>query len=167
MTKTTEAIRERLLTATGLDKLRNQIELTITSEGLRIELVERTGSSFFASGSSVLLGESENILRIIAAELQPLPNDLMIEGHTDRLPYVDGAHYGNWELSSDRANAARRVIASTKISTNRIQGVRGFADTRLHVKDNPLDPRNRRISLVVRSQAAVALEEAVNGSISR
>ena len=167
LTRAAEAIREKLLAATGLDKLKDQIELTITAEGLRIELVERTGSSFFDSGSAVLRGESENILRIIATELQPLPNDLVIEGHTDRQPYANDARYGNWELSSDRANAARRVIAGTKIATNRIQGVRGFADTRLHVQNDPLDPRNRRISLVVRSQAAVALEQAVTGQVSR
>ncbi len=132
---------------------------------MRIELVERAGSSFFDSGSAALRGESENILRIIAQELQPLPNDVVIEGHTDRQPYANDARYGNWELSSDRANAARRVIAATNISTNRIQGVRGFADTRLHIKDDPLDPRNRRISLVVRSQAVVALEESVTGPV--
>jgi chemotaxis protein MotB len=164
LTKAAEAIREKLLNATGLDKLRDQIELTVTAEGLRIELVERTGSSFFDSGSAALRGEAESILRIIAGELQPLPNELLIEGHTDQQPYASGAHYGNWELSSDRANAARRVVAQTNIPTNRIQGVRGFADTRLHIKDDPLDPRNRRISLVVRSQAAVALEESITGA---
>jgi chemotaxis protein MotB len=124
LTKAAEAIREKLLNATGLDKLRDQIELTVTAEGLRIELVERTGSSFFDSGSAALRGEAENILRIITTELQPLPNELLIEGHTDRQPYASGARYGNWELSTDRANAARRVIAETNIETNRIQGVR-------------------------------------------
>jgi chemotaxis protein MotB len=161
LTRAAEAIRERLLSASGLSALRDQIELTITAEGLRIELVERTGSSFFDSGSAVLRGESVNILRIIAAELKPLPNDLVVEGHTDRQPYANDARYGNWELSTDRANAARRAIESAEFPANRMQGVRGFADTRLHIKDNPFDPRNRRISIVVRSQAAVALEEAV------
>lgn len=163
LTKAADMIREKLLGATGLSGLRDQIELTITSEGLRIELVERTGSSFFDSGSADLKGESENILRIIATELKNLPNELMLEGHTDRQPYASGAKYGNWELSSDRANAARRAMEHDILPGGRIQGVRGFADTRLHVKEDPLDPRNRRISIVVRSQAAVALEDAVLG----
>jgi chemotaxis protein MotB len=166
LSRAAEAIRERLLTATGLSSLRDQIELTITAEGLRIELVERTGSSFFDSGSAVLRGESVNILKIIATELKPLPNDLVLEGHTDRQPYANDARYGNWELSADRANAARRAIEGAEFPAKRVQGVRGFADTRLHIKDNPYDPRNRRISLVVRSQAAVALEEAVTGRIN-
>ena len=130
--------------------------MTITAEGLRIELVERTGSSFFDSGSAVLRGESEDPAdhRLRA---EPLPNDVVLEGHTDGREYADDARYGNWELSVDRANAARRAMEGAEFPAKRVQGVRGFADRRLHIKDDPYDPRNRRVSLVVRSQAAVAL----------
>jgi chemotaxis protein MotB len=130
-------------------------------EGLRIELVERSGSSFFDSGSAVLRGESENILRVVAGELDQLPNDLMIEGHTDRQQFANAERYGNWELSADRANAARRAMEHAGLAPSRVQGVRGFADTHLHLEDNPLDPRNRRVSLVVRSHAAAQLEQSV------
>jgi chemotaxis protein MotB len=157
-----EQIRKKLMNAPGIATLRDQIEMTLTSEGLRVELVERAGSSFFDSGSSVLRGESTQILGIIARELKELPNDIVLEGHTDSRPYANGEHgYGNWELSSDRANAARRAVQTAGIVAEQIKTVRGFADRQLHVQDQPLDPRNRRVSIVVRSSAAAALESAL------
>jgi len=156
-----EQIRQQLMAAAGIATLRDQIEFTFTAEGLRIELIERTGSSFFASGSAQLRGESVRILSIIAAELGKLSNDVVIEGHTDRHAFTNGDRYGNWELSSDRANAARREMEGRGLKAGQVQTVRGFAATQLHVKDAPLDPRNRRVSIVVRSQAAVALESAM------
>jgi len=154
-------IREQLMQAPGIATLRDQIEFTLTSEGLRIELIERAGSSFFDSGSALLRGESIRILTIIAGELGKLANDLAVEGHTDRRAYANGNGYGNWELSSDRANSARREMERGGLKPGQVQTVRGFAATQLHRKDDPLDPRNRRVSIVVRSQAAVALESAL------
>jgi chemotaxis protein MotB len=159
-----EHIRERLAQSPGLATLADQIEFTITSEGLKIDLVERADSSFFDSGSAELRGESERILQIIAGELARLENDVVLEGHTDRRPYADGARYGNWELSADRANAARRAMQRAGLNENQVRGVRGFADTQLRLADDPLDPRNRRVSIVVRSHAATALDAAVQAS---
>jgi chemotaxis protein MotB len=156
-----EHIREQLMKAPGIATLRDQIEFTFTSEGLRIELIEGAGSSFFDSGSALLRGESVRILSIIAEELGKLSNDLVMEGHTDQRAYANGDRYGNWELSVDRANAARREMEHSGLKVGQVQTVRGFAATQLHVKDAPLDPRNRRVSIVVRSQAAVALESAL------
>jgi chemotaxis protein MotB len=157
-----EQIRKELENAPGIATLRDQIEFTLTAEGLRIELVERAGSSFFDSGSSVLRGESIKILGIIATELTTLPNDIALEGHTDSRQYAGGGtRYGNWELSADRANAARREMQSGGIKGEQITTVRGFADKQLHIQGEPLDPRNRRVSIVVRSQAAAALETAL------
>ncbi len=156
-----EQIRKQLENAPNIATLRDQIEFTFTAEGLRIELVERSGSSFFDSGSAMLRGESVRILAIIAAELQTLPNDIALEGHTDSRPYASGNGYGNWELSADRANAARRVMQSNGIKAEQVTTVRGFADRQLHLPAEPLDPRNRRVSIVVRSQAAAALETAL------
>jgi chemotaxis protein MotB len=141
--------------------LRDQVELTITTEGLRIELVERDGSSFFDNGSAVLRGESVRILTVIAGEIGKLQNDVVIEGHTDSRQYANGDRYGNWELSSDRANAARRVMLVQGLRVGQLRAVRGFADNDLRFANNPLDPRNRRVSIVVRSQAAAQLESAV------
>jgi chemotaxis protein MotB len=141
--------------------LRDQVELSVTSEGLRIELVEQNGSSFFDSGSAVLRGESIKILSVIAREIGTLRNDVVIEGHTDSRQYANGERYGNWELSSDRANAARRVMLEEGLRDGQLRAVRGFAENDLRIPDQPLDPRNRRVSIVVRSQAVADLERAV------
>ena len=98
---------------------------------------------------------------VVAGELGRLANDLVIEGHTDSRPFASGERYGNWELSADRANAARRVMEAHGLGPKQLRTVRGFADTQLHLPDQPMDPRNRRISIVVRSQAAASLENAV------
>jgi chemotaxis protein MotB len=153
-----ERIKQSLTKVPEFKTLRDQIEFVVTSEGLRIELVERSGSSFFDSGSAVLRGESERILTVIAGELGHLQNDVVIEGHTDSRPFSNGERYGNWELSADRANAARRVMEGHGLGARQVRAVRGFADTALHIKDS-LDPRNRRVSIVVRSQAAASLEQ--------
>ena len=142
-------------------KLREQIEMKMTSEGLRIDLVDRTGSSFFDSGSAVLRGEAAKILNVIAQEVGRLQNDVVVEGHTDSAPYGVGASYGNWELSADRANAARRQMEHGGMAAGQVQAVRGFADTQLHMPSAPLDPRNRRVSIVVRTKAAAAQESGV------
>jgi chemotaxis protein MotB len=156
-----EHIKARLVTGKEFGALRDQIEVTVTAEGLRIELVERTGSSFFDTGSAVLRGESQQILSVISAELTKLPNDVIVEGHTDSRPFAGGSQdYGNWELSVDRANAARRIMMRSGIQTEQLRAVRGFADTQLHVPSDPLDPRNRRVSIVVRSQTAKALDHS-------
>ena len=156
-----EHVRRKLAEMPNLSELRDQIELKITSEGLRIELVERQGSSFFDSGSAALLGESERILSVIAKELSQLQNEVVVEGHTDSRSYNNGGGYTNWELSADRANAARRVMERAGLNIGQVRGVRGFADTQLRVPETPLDPRNRRISIVVRSQAATRVEQAL------
>ena len=146
--------------------LRDQVELSVTSEGLRIELVERNGSSFFDSGSAVLRGESVKILSVIAREIGTLQNDVVLEGHTDSRQYANGERYGNWELSSDRANAARRVMLVEGLRPGQLRAVRGFADNDLRVPDQPLDPRNRRVSIVVRSQSAAQLESAIRQGLA-
>ena len=160
-----EHIKSSFSKVQEFQSLRDQVEFSVTAEGLRIELVDRSGSSFFDNGSSVLLGESERILSVIATEVGKLANDVVIEGHTDSRRYTNGdLHYGNWDLSSERANAARRVMAEHGLRTGQIRAVRGFADTELRIPDDPLDPRNRRVSIVVRSQSAVALEGALRAS---
>ncbi len=156
-----EHIKDTLLKREELSTLRDQIDFAVSSEGLRMELVEKTGSSFFDSGSPVLRGEAEKILLVIAEEIGKLGNDVVIEGHTDSRPYATAEKYGNWELSADRANAAQRAMVAGGLHDGQLRAVRGFADTDLRYKDNPYDPRNRRVSIVVRSQVASAVELAV------
>lgn len=161
LVRAADQIHRGLSQLPGFAQLRNQVEFAVTTEGLRIELVDHNGSSFFDSGSSVLLGESEKILSIIALEVSQFVNDVVIEGHTDSLPYSNGQRYTNWELSTDRANAARRVMIGSGLRADQISAVRGFADTELRVPDDSTDARNRRVSIVVRSPSAREFERSL------
>jgi chemotaxis protein MotB len=143
--KIEEAIRQM----NDLKALQNQIQITITPEGLRIELLETKDGTFFNSGSATLNGNGQELLEMLAGQLGGLPNRILIEGHTDAAPYATPNGYGNWELSSDRANAARRVMQSSGLRSNQVSQVRGYADQKLRVPEDPLDPSNRRISLIV------------------
>jgi chemotaxis protein MotB len=155
-------IHKGLSALPGFAQLKNQIEFAVTTEGLRIELVDNSGSSFFDSGSSVLRGESEKILSVIATEISAFTNDVVIEGHTDSRPYTaNGRQYTNWELSSDRAHAARRVMLASGLRADQISAVRGFADRELRVPEDSTDPRNRRVSIVVRSPSAREFEQSL------
>ena len=149
-----EHIKEHITKLGTGGRLHGQVEVSVTAEGLLIELVDRSQSSFFNTGSAVLLGESEQILAGIAQEISKLKNDVFVEGHTDSAAYVQGRVYDNWNLSADRANAARRVLTANGLRTGQLKGIRGFADTVLRYKTEPLNPRNRRVSIVVKSLTA-------------
>lgn len=135
-----------------LDKLKNQIEITITQEGLRIELMESAKGTFFETGSAEPTPALREILQVLAPELGKLPNTVSIEGHTDSRPYALQETYDNWDLSSDRANEARRLMQTEGLRANQISQVRGFADQRPRLAQNPQDPSNRRISVIVQYQ---------------
>ncbi len=158
LTEAADRIKAQL-DGTEFASLRDQIEMSVTPEGLKIDLIDKTGSSFFDSGSALLRGESVRVLSLIAAEIGKLDNDLIVEGHTDSRPFGVSEQYGNWELSVDRANAARRVMTREGLRPTQLKGVRGLADTQLHNADNPGDPRNRRVSILVRSQVASTSEK--------
>ncbi len=126
------------------------VEVTVTESGLRIELIEGgRGDTFFGLGSANPTERARDALGIIAGELVGLPNPIVLEGHTDATQYGASGRYSNWELSADRANAARRILQSAGVAADRIGGVRGLADRKLRVTDDPLDPRNRRISILI------------------
>jgi chemotaxis protein MotB len=144
-----EALQNSLRQVPNIDKLKNHIEMTVTPEGLRIELLESATGTFFNSGSADPSIDGKDILTSLAKELGNLPNKIAIEGHTDSKPYAQGANYGNWELSTNRANAARRSMQQSGIGENQVMQVRGFANQRLRKPDAPLDPSNRRVSLIV------------------
>ncbi len=112
-------------------------------------MTESEKGTFFDSGSAKMSEDGEELLHALATELGKLPNTLAMEGHTDSKQYTAGRNYGNWELSSDRANAARRLMQGAGIRSDQVTQVRGFADQRLRKKDDPLDASNRRISLIV------------------
>ena len=123
--------------------------MTVTNEGLRIELTESAAGTFFDSGSPSISTDGTGLIKLLATELGKLPNSVAIEGHTDSKPYPPTAVYTNWELSADRANAARRLMQSNGLREDQVTQVRGFADQRLRKSDSPQDPSNRRISLIV------------------
>jgi len=155
--KLQEQIRKAIVQQKELDKLKDQVELKMTNEGLRIELIEGKNGTFYQSGSAKLSPAGEELLGLLAKQLAPLPNHLQIEGHTDAKPMGNAtATYSNWELSSDRANAARRLLQQDGVGPHQINQVRGYADEMLRVPNDPLDPSNRRVSLLVQFLEAPA-----------
>jgi len=147
-------LREELQKATrqlpNFDALKNHIQMTISSEGLRIELSESEAGTFFDSGSAQPTPNGREILGLLAKELGQLPNKIFIEGHTDSKPFGHGAAYTNWELSTNRANQCRQIMQDNGIRANQVSQVRGYADQSLRDPQHPEDPRNRRISVIVR-----------------
>jgi chemotaxis protein MotB len=149
MPKLKDQLQQAMRQMSDFEKLKDHIEMTVTTEGLRIELSESATGTFFDSGSPKLNADGSELLKMLAQEVGKLPNKLSIEGHTDSQPYAARANYGNWELSTDRANAARRLMQDNGIRPDQVTQVRGFADMRLRRPEAPLDPANRRISLIV------------------
>lgn len=144
-----QKIEEAMKKAPEFQSIREHISITVTGEGLRIELLETDKGMFFTSGSSVPSKFGAEILASFAAELGKMPNGVLIEGHTDSIPFTSDREYSNWELSSDRANAARRLMQENGLRDNQVTQVRGFADQRLRKAEDPKDPTNRRISVIV------------------
>lgn len=160
--KLKERIQKAIQNQKDLEKLAKQVEITITPEGLRIELIENRNGTFFESGSAKLSESGQELLGMLAGQLKTLPNHLLLEGHTDAQPYAPDAVYTNWELSADRANAARRLLRTDGVRQDQISQVRGYADQMLRVKNDPYDPSNRRISLIVQWAQAVPATAATN-----
>ncbi|MGA9669932.1 MAG: flagellar motor protein MotB, partial [Terracidiphilus sp.] len=154
MQKLKEKLEQEIKAQKDLEKLSKQIEITITPEGLRIELIEDKNGTFYQSGSAHLSDSGQQLLALLAGELKTLPNSLLIEGHTDATPYSTDADYSNWELSADRANSARRLLQQAGVRSDQVTQVRGYADQLLRVKNNPQDPSNRRISILVKNSEA-------------
>jgi chemotaxis protein MotB len=144
-----EELQKRIRKMNDFDKLKNQIEITVTDEGLRIELLETEKGTFFDSGSPSPNDNGRELLSLLAQEMGKLSNQLSIEGHTDSKPYSGKNEYGNWELSADRANAARRLMQHEGVRPDQVSQVRGYADQLLRNKDDPENPANRRISVIV------------------
>lgn len=128
------------------------IDVKIDQRGLLIEIMDTDSASMFGVGSAIVLPLAKEQLLKIADVLKQLPNPIDIEGHTDSRPYkgLNSVSYDNWNLSLDRANAARRVLEEAGFEKNKIARVAGYADQRLKVSNNPLDPSNRRITISMR-----------------
>jgi len=132
--------------------MKDQISITVTAEGLRIELMETKSGMFFEIGSPRATEMGIGLLRLLSGELGRLPNRVVIEGHTDAAPYATDGAYSNWELSTDRANQARHLMQGSGLRAGQVFQVRGFADQQLRTGRDPTDPSNRRITVIVQYQ---------------
>ena len=166
--KLKDKLEQEIKARKELEKLSKQIEIKVTPEGLRIDLIEDKNGTFYELGSAKLSQNGQTLLSLLASELKTLPNLLLIEGHTDSTPYSDQNGYSNWELSADRANSARKLLQQDGVRANQVTQVRGYADQMLRIKDNPTDPSNRRISILVKNETEnvpiIFADKVVNGS---
>lgn len=144
-----EKLNETLKAMPELGALKDQVDMTVTGDGLRIELVDKEGNSFFQSGAKEMTPSAKAIVSALAQEIGKLENPVVLEGHTDARPYSTSGFYNNWDLSTDRANAARRFMAQHGLRTGQVSQLRGFADQRLRNPKDPMDFANRRVSIIV------------------
>ena len=149
MNQLKEKLQDAIRRSPEFQKLKENVQMTVTGEGLRIELLENEKGMFFESGEPTPTPTGRDLLLQLASELGKMRNPIMLEGHTDSKPYGK-AEYTNWELSADRANAARRIMQNVGgLRPDQVTQVRGFADQRLRVPAQPEDASNRRVSIIV------------------
>ncbi len=150
-----EKVEEVLASNPKLAAMKSQIRLDMTADGLRIQIVDELNRAMFDSGSAVVQPHMRELLREIGSVLAEVPNRLTLEGHTDAQRFAAGDRgYGNWELSSDRANASRRELVMGGLPDEHVLRVQGLASSQLIEPDNPASPANRRISIIVMNREA-------------
>jgi chemotaxis protein MotB len=152
-----QQIEEKMKDSPEFKDLSSLVQLEMTDEGLRIELIDSSKATdyFFEIGTAKLNAKAQKLLEMVGEQLQKLPNGIVVEGHTDARPFPNGKQgYSNYELSADRANSARRALYSGGLSDTRIQEIRGYADKKLKNPANPYDLVNRRISIIVKYPGA-------------
>jgi chemotaxis protein MotB len=157
-------LRAAIERSQALEPFKDQLLLDITPEGLRIQIVDKQNRPMFATGSATLEPYTVAILHELAGFIEQAPNKVSISGHTDDAPYSGQSHYGNWELSADRANAARRALLDGGLDEDKIARVVGLAASVPFDKSNPGNPINRRISIIMMTKqaqdAALSQEQA-------
>lgn len=150
-----QELKERIEQNETLQEFKDQLLIDITDEGLRIQIVDRSGRPMFDSGRAELKYYSQDILFELAKTLASVDNKLSITGHTDSTPFSGRPGYTNWELSADRANTARRALVAGGVRPEQIARVVGLSDSVLFDKDDPTAPVNRRISIIVLNKKTV------------
>ena len=151
-----ESIRQAMRENPDLAELSRNVIIDETPEGLRIQIVDQDGRSMFPPGYAEPYERTRMLLKTVAKTLLRLPNRISISGHTDATPYPGNKGYSNWELTADRANAARRILAAAGVPQDRIYQVVGKADSEPLFPEDPYLPGNRRLSLVLLREAPVA-----------
>ena len=161
--KLMQELKQQIESSPTLKDFKDQLLLDITSEGLRIQIVDKENRPMFDLGGTQLKSYTRVILDEITKTINQVPNHVSITGHTDATPYSrDRRDYSNWELSADRANAARREMESAGMPGKKFGRVVGLADSVMFDKNDPYNPVNRRISIVVLNKAterAIGLDE--------
>ena len=145
-----EQLEQAMKKMPDFQQRKDQVSMTVTGEGLRIELLETEKGMFFESGSARPSANGEELILLLANQLGNLPNSLLLEGHTDSKPFSGDGAYTNWELAWDRASRARRRMETSGLRAGQVAQVRGFADRKLRVSEDPLHPSNRRVSVIVK-----------------
>jgi len=149
-----EQIRQAINKDPELSGLKDHVIIDMTPEGLRIQIVDQFNESMFESGSAKITPRIRALVGMIVKSIEELPNSLSISGHTDSSSF-NGGDYTNWELSSDRANASRRALLDAGLAPDRIEKVAGRADTDPLISDDPSNPGNRRISIILLRETPV------------
>lgn len=148
--KAAEKIRQAVQQDQALKELSSQVQVAVSEEGLRIQMVEKDESLLFEIGSAQLKPALVRLLKVVADVVGQLPNEVIVEGHTDSRQYsAFRGGYSNWELSAERANSARRALETSGLRPRQVIRVVGFADHDLLVPDNPLEAQNRRVGVIV------------------
>lgn len=151
--KAKEDLEKAMQENAELRELAKNLMVDITPEGMRIQLVDQEGKPMFPLGSAEMYDYTKKLVAAVAKVINTMPNALSIRGHTDSHQYAAGAKYTNWELSSDRANSSRRELLADGIPASRVANVMGKAEKEPLVADNPGDPRNRRISIILMNES--------------
>jgi chemotaxis protein MotB len=152
-----------------LKEYKEELIVDTFDNGVRIQMLYGEGNPFFESASSELTGDARNVLKVIAETVRDMPNQVAVEGHTDAVPLGGpGSRYTNWELSTDRASSARLILQEFGIDPKRMVRVAGYAATQPLIRENPEDPRNRRVSILLfndPTQTPKDLQNATDGPI--
>ncbi len=144
-----ERIRARIGERPEFDELAKHLEIEVTNEGLRLQLLEDSTGVFFETGSAQPRPQVREFLAQLGTELAALPNEVVVDGYTDARPYSPNAAYSNWELSADRANVTRRILVAGGLPDRQLRQVRGHADRDLRRPEDPHSPSNRRVTITM------------------
>ena len=145
-------LKERIETSKELADYKDQILMSVTGDGLQIQILDKKSRPMFSSGSSRIKAYTYLILRELAVTISSVPNKISIAGHTDAIEFGNRRNFTNWELSSERANAARRALVKSGLSSGKVAEVVGLSSSVLLDKENPENPINRRITILILSQ---------------
>ncbi len=144
-----QTLAEHIANRRELARLRNQVQFSLTEEGLRIEILDEAAFSMFELGTSRLVPQAAMLIDEVAASVAAMPNKISIRGHTDSLPYPRADNMNNWLLSAQRAEMTRQTLAAKGIAIDRFSRLEGVADRELYNISDPTDPKNRRISITL------------------